>query len=141
MNHIESFNRCAALIFDELYRSFPIRKQISSNSLPEGIFSDLSDEDYVEAVKRKIIFERTGKWLVEADYIWAERVTESTIFGAVLSPKGLEVLKASPDSISTEHSLGERMGELVQQGSYSLLSKVVDKVLSIGVAIATGTTI
>jgi hypothetical protein len=141
MSHIESFNRCAALIFAELYRSFPFRKQISSSSLPEGIFSDISEEDFDGAFERLMVFEKTGKWLVEAGYIWAKQSTDSTIHGAILSPKGLEVLKAMPDSISMEQTLGEQMGELLQQGSYSLLSKVVDKALSIGVAIATGTTI
>lgn len=141
MSNIESFNRCAALIFAELYRSFPFRKEISLDSLPEGIFDDIPEEDFKGAFDRIMVFEKTGNWLVEAGYIWAEQVTESTIFGAILSPKGLEVLKAMPDSISMEQTLGERMVELVQKGSYSLLSKVTDKALSIGVAIATGTTI
>lgn len=141
MSHIESFNRCAALIFSELYGSFPFRKQISLDSLPEGIFNDISEEDYNGAFERLVTFQQTAKWLVEAGYIWAESVAESTVHGAVLSPKGLEVLKAMPDSISTEDTLGERLQGLVAKGSYSLLSKVVDKALSIGVAIATGTTI
>jgi hypothetical protein len=141
MSNIESFNRCTALIFAELYRSFPFRKEISLSSLPEGIFDDISEEDRDGTFERLMVLEETGKWLVEAGYIWAGQVTESTIHGAILSPKGLEVLKSMPSSISMEQTLGERMGELVQKGSYSLLSKVADKALSIGVAIATGTTI
>ena len=139
MSNIESFNRCAALIFAELYRSFPFRKGISLDSLPEGIFDDISEEDRKGAFDRLMVLNETGKWLVDAGYIWAEKVVEHTIHGAILSPKGLEVLKSMPTSISTEQTLGERMGELVKKGSYSLLSKVVDKALSIGVAIATGT--
>lgn len=88
-----------------------------------------------------MVFEKTASWLVEAGYIWAEEVRESTLNGAILSPKGLEVLKATPESLSSGETLGERMSELVKAGSYSLLSKVVDKALSIGVAIATGTAI
>jgi hypothetical protein len=141
MSHIESFNRCAALIFAELYHLFPFRKQISSSSLPEGVFEDIEEDDHVGAFKRLMVFEKTAKWLVEADYIWAEEVIESGLNGAILSPKGLEVLKAMPSSLSPEQSLGGRMEELVKAGSYSLLSKVVDKALSIGVVIATGTTI
>lgn len=141
MSHIESFNRCAALIFSELYRAFPFRKQISSSSLPKGIFDDVSEEDFDGAFERLMVFQKTADWLVQAGYIWAEEVSQSTVNGAILSPKGLEMLKAMPDSLSPNQSLGERMGELVKKGSYSLLSKVVDKALSIGVAIATGTTI
>jgi hypothetical protein len=141
MSHIESFNRCAALIFAELYRSFPFRKQISSSSLPKGIFDDIEEDDYDGAFERLMVFEKTAKWLVEADYIWVEEVGKSSINGAILSPKGLEVLKAMPSSLSPEQSLGERMEALLKAGSYSLLSKVVDRALSIGVAIATGTTI
>jgi hypothetical protein len=141
MSHIESFNRCTALIFTELYRSFPIRTQISHDSLPEGFFDDLEEDDFDGAFERLMVFEASAKWLVEADYIWAEQVRESTLHGAILSPKGLEVLKAMPASLSPGETLGEQMGELVKSGSYSLLSKVVDKALSIGVAIASGTTI
>jgi len=141
MSHIESFNRCAAQIFSELYLAFPLRKNISSINLPEALFDDISDEDFGGVLERSVVFQRTGEWLVEAGYIWAEKVTDETISGAVLSPKGLEILKAMPASISSDDTLGQRMGELLQRGSYDLLSKVVDKALAIGVAITTGTTI
>ena len=141
MSHIESFNRCEALIFAELYRAFPCRKQISSSSLPEGIFDDISEEDFDGAFERLVVFKATVKWLVEAGYIWAGDVGESTIHDAILSPKGLEVLKAIPNSLSPKQTLGERMGTLVKEGSYSLLSKTVDIALSMGVAIATHTTL
>ena len=135
MSNIESFNRCTALIFSDLYRAFPFRKEISLDSLPEGIFSDISEDEYDGTFDRLIILGKTGKWLYEAGYIWAEEVTETTIVGAILSPKGLEVLKATPESISTKETLGERMGTLVKEGSFKLLSKTVDIALSTGVAI------
>lgn len=141
MSHIESFNRCTAQIFSELYRSFPLRVDISSRNLPEALFSDIHDEDFEGAFERLVVFERTGSWLVRAGYIWAEQIAEQTISEAVLSPKGLEILKAMPAAISGEETLGERMGKLLQKGSYDLLSKVVDKALAIGVAISTGTAI
>lgn len=141
MSHIESFNRCTALILGELYRAFPFRKQISSKSLPEGIFDDIDGEDFDGVFERLAVFEKTAKWLVDAGYIWADEMRDSTLNGAILSTKGLEVLKAMPEPLSSGETLGDRMGGLVKAGSYSLLSKVVDKALSIGVAIATGTTI
>ncbi len=103
MSYIESFNRCTAIIFDELYRSFPFRQEISSRSLPASVFDDVKEDDYYDAFERSMVFEKTAQWLVEAGYIWAEEVREQKIQGAILSPKGLEVLKA----ISNKRTIGE----------------------------------
>ena len=141
MNRIEHFNRCTGLIFGELYRSFPLRADVTSDVLPAEIFDDIDEDDFDGAFERLVVFQKTAQWLVQAGYIWAEDVRDSGLHSAVLAPKGLEVLKAVPSSLASERSLGEQIQHVTSKGAYALLSKSVDAALAAGVRLATTGTI
>lgn len=138
MSQIETFNVCAAIIFERLYQRFPLPTNITTEMIPDYFFESEDSDDYLAHMSREVTFLHAAEWLVRAGYIWKKDSPGAAILDAVLSPKGLEVLKAMPESISTEQTLGDRLSDLAEKGSYSLLSKVVDKALAIGVAMGTG---
>lgn len=76
-------------------------------------------------------------WLIGSGYITATPHNSGGYWygfdEAVLTAKGLETLKAIPDSLTTP--LGERLKEAVKQGGWEATRTLVSQVLSVGATI------
>lgn len=75
------------------------------------------------------------KWLVDAGYIHGTSLEYEGINDAVLTAKGLEVLKATPDSL--QGSLGERLVEAVKADSREVGRTVLGQIIGLGVGLLT----
>lgn len=100
--NIELFNGIVGKIFAILYEKFPVETSITYIDLIDELIDNkvyertLGDGEFVDA---------TVNWLIKAGYVY-ERGGD-----IVLSAKGLEVLRAMPESVDPEIPLGEKIIE------------------------------
>jgi len=71
-------------------------------------------------------------WLRDAGYLSGEN-HDFGLIDAVLTAKGLETLKAVPDSLNAKTPLGERMVQAVKTEGGHVLRSLVNQALGIGV--------
>ena len=130
VTNIDLFNGVAGRLFALLYEKFPFYADVDMKSLS----SDLVDkDDYDGAWHIFELAEATVKWLAAAGYIWLE---EPQAFGApytaVLSSKGFEVLKATPEVIKGSKTLGEKIMEVSKEKLNAGFTKLVEVAISEG---------
>uniref|UniRef100_UPI003CEE7963 hypothetical protein n=1 Tax=Pseudomonas aeruginosa TaxID=287 RepID=UPI003CEE7963 len=81
----------------------------------------------------EVFLYHTGHWLAEAGYLGYKNTFFSyQFYGARLTTKGLEVLKAVPESLNQGQSFGESLMQASKDGSKELLKGVVSEALGIG---------
>lgn len=133
--NIEVFNESVALVFGELYKSFPVPVGLSYNDLAITLFKD--DGDVVEYEKVLDVFESTVLWLKDAGYIWFDTTSEMQVFGAVLSPKGLEILKVVPTSLTEGSTIGDSLINFANEGSKEIRASLITLALTEGYKLLT----
>jgi hypothetical protein len=129
-SNIDKFDEYTALVFARLYETFPIRVNLFDHDVipdtwKDGKFNPEAYDSDSELVRATII------WLKEAGYIDG-RISNLGLFEAVLTSKGLEVLKAVPSSLSTGPSLGERIADAVKEEGRETMRSLVSEALGIG---------
>ncbi|GKR80739.1 hypothetical protein KAM481_42090 [Aeromonas caviae] len=103
--------------------------------------STLSVNFHFPKIPRRTYFKRKQfafecmHWLIEAGYLHGKAHAYEYIENAVLTAKGLEVLKATPDSL--QESLGERMQEAAKSGMGETARALIGQVVSLGVGLVT----
>ncbi|MAT50049.1 MAG: hypothetical protein CMK32_02565 [Porticoccaceae bacterium] len=117
MNNIDLFDRCTAATFAKLYVSFPVPTDIDFMEMSSELFDEEDTE--LDAFDKFSIYEHTLTWLVSAGYIQASSVTYDGTTDAVLSVKGLEILRI-PSSLSSEESFGEQISSAAKSGAIDL---------------------
>lgn len=127
--NIDRFNDFVADIFARLYTSFPIPADLK--------YADLTGEEEVrrEALTAESEFAKaTIEWLERSGYIHvAGYVDPFFAYGAVLSHKGLEVLKAMPASLAAQKTIGETLRQTMKDTGKEVRRKTVDVALAEGV--------
>lgn len=114
VTNIDQFNQITGRVFAELYEAFPSKVSLS----PKKIVED-SDIDWNVA-------NASIAWLREYGYLHADSETLSGDFnGSVLTPKGLAILNAVPDSLEVKESYGALLANaakdtIVEQGKKGL---------------------
>lgn len=148
LSNIERFDYIVVQALAELYGRFPVRGALLANRF---ILSDdgqpieaLSPQDEQELgfddpghfyfVQKAFAFE-TLRWLVEAGYVSGEPKGEAYIIDAVLTAKGLEVLRAVPDSLQS--SLGEQIQAAAKGGAGEAVRALIGQVVGLGVGLVT----
>ncbi|MFQ1753526.1 hypothetical protein ACK4A1_01535 [Aeromonas veronii] len=134
MSNIEKFDDIAAKTFAILYERFPLPCYIAVEHFTEGrpILEDIAHGGQMPTDEVKLI-DATFVWLVDAGYINGKMNRFIGLSQAVLTAKGLETLKATPDSLTT--SIGERLKEAVKQDGREITRSLVSQALSIGLNI------
>ncbi|MFU3081622.1 hypothetical protein ACM7M6_03320 [Pseudomonas aeruginosa] len=135
--NIDTFNAVVGAIFSELYLSFPLRQDLNEGSVRKIL--EKEGDDWLTTFSRSEgFFRSTMDWLIQADYIWHEE-TQSEFAKrycrCVLSPKGLESLKATPTGIGGV-SLGERIAEASKAGTLKVLGDFASQSLGIALSMA-----
>ncbi|UCM49378.1 hypothetical protein [Aeromonas caviae] len=146
LSNIERFDTIVVLA--DLYSRFPARQYLASSKFivtEEGEHIDdlspeaeghLYDEDpYLKDpyFKRKEFAFDSLRWLVDVGYLHGTPVAYDGIENAVLTAKGLEVLKATSDSL--QGSLGERLVEAVKVDSQEVVRSVLGQIIGLGVGL------
>ena len=77
-------------------------------------------------------------WLIESGYLWHRNVTHISFNAVTLSPKGLEVLNATPKGLQTQTTLGEELGKGVKEIGKDAALSYVKTTLSYGAKLVLG---
>ncbi|HDT5729266.1 TPA: hypothetical protein QHI28_000169 [Enterobacter roggenkampii] len=137
MSHtnIDQFDEVTGRIFADLYCSFPEPFEIQTENYEEPLVN--SEDAVAEVIARdyqRRFVASTVSWLIESGFISVSSSTPYAFYNAVLTAKGLECLKNTPDSLSP--SAGKQLNDAVRSGSFEVLKNITNQVLSVGVAIA-----
>ena len=135
--NIERFDQIAAQAFAILYENFPVPRALTVNAFGVNRVADTWDDR--EILKEAEFVYACLKWLADAGYIsHSGDQYPQYMDHAVLTAKGLEILKAIPDSISTEKSIGERLIDGVKNGATESLKEGVRFALAKGATFTLG---
>ncbi|PNO56234.1 hypothetical protein MC64_012490 [Aeromonas caviae] len=130
--NIEQFDLMVGKTFAYLYNRFPMPVYLSVGTLIGEDKVYVEDEfTGAELTPEAEFAYATYAWLLNAGYINGKEYFNEGIGDAVLSAKGLETLKAVPDSL--QGSLGERLQEAASHHGADLVKSLASEALSFGV--------
>ena len=132
INNIDLFNASAAIIFSELYKNVPVPTALNYSQLSSSI---IDDSDELSRANALVVFINTITWLKKSGFIWLDSEGELDAFGALLSPKGLEVLSIVPDSPDQSITIGARLTTHITSGDTEELATLVTIAISAGIKI------
>ncbi len=130
LKNIELFDLYVGKIFAKLYESFPLKTEVN----PCVMINMEVNPHTMDIPKECEIFRDTMYWLEESGYIkYTSNQTVHYFNGAVLTAKGLELLKSVPPSVKSTAGIGENLTHWAKEGSDELLKGSVNTLLSMGV--------
>lgn len=136
MSNINQFDEYVGRVFGMLYESFPIPTDLNVGDvlgvpdLYSG--SGIPPEMDIEAN----IATHSVIWLADTGYIKMTGSGGNEFFDLILTEKGLEVLKATPASLTHQSlPLGKQIAAAVKSGAKETLRTLVNQALSAGVKI------
>lgn len=132
------FNEITGKTLAFLYENFPLEKTILVKNLIDDASIDVTLENGVTVPSKECeIAFATIKWLIEAGYISAKGHPYASFSDAVLTAKGLELLKLMPDSLT--ESFGDTLlaasKGAVTEGTKDVIGQVTSKALTAGLSI------
>lgn len=131
LSNIERFDEIVGEAFALLYESFPVpRPLLPAAFVGEGNVIDPGGFTGAELTKEAEFCMATLHWLVDTGYITARDVTPHGLGRTVLTAKGLETLKAVPDSL--QGPLGARLVEAAKTEGRELIRSLAGQALSMG---------
>jgi hypothetical protein len=135
VSNIEKFDDITGKIFAELYQSFPLPQALMAEDFVENVMR--IDEQHGAEIPTidAEFFIATAEWLMHAGYITCKPHPYTYVSNAVLTAKGLEVLKAIPESVTSKLSIGEQLAVSAKEGGKEVGRGLVSEAFSIGVKI------
>ena len=130
-SNIELFDDFAGKIFGRLYENFPMPINLNHEEFLAPTFLEGGDVDPDHMYKLKFFY-ATARWLASAGYTICSDKESDCSNRVVLSAKGLEVLKATPRSLTIGPSIGEQLAEATKGGGKELMRGLVSEALGIG---------
>lgn len=132
-DNIERFDEITADVFAKLYSSFPEPCLLKAADF--AVTPMLLDERLGYEVRSKDaeFFFSCIRWLETAGYLNTRGANEHYIADAVLTSKGLEVLRAVPVNVKGKASIGEQLSNVAVSGGKELGRSLVAEALGIGV--------
>lgn len=136
MRNIDLFNLHVAEVLGTCYENFPVRIDFKYDDLAYRVFKQYSsgtdEELFFNAVEYSELAVATLDWLTEAGYLWVSKKVHGSVKGVTLTPKSLELLNATPESIESKTSIGTALAnESKKLGRETVLS-IVQTVLAEG---------
>lgn len=137
-SNMERFDQLTGALFAHLYENFPEPVLLEARPFLSIIAPDGQDRETqsVQAFNAPEFFLHTVRWLARTDYLTyqVQPHDQYLIRDCVLTAKGLEVLKAIPDSLSGE-SLGSQIQEAAKAGLMDTVKALAGKALGAGASI------
>ncbi|OXI27264.1 hypothetical protein [Burkholderia sp. AU16482] len=134
-SNIEKFDLLVAQLLADLYERFPIEAGISASNYGfdvDGLFGSDGTVDR-DVMAKLAFFCSTVRWLKRAGYVDYSSEADSGAFGAVvLTPKALEILKATPASLQASQALGDYLVASVRSGASDAVKQGVTAALTAG---------
>ena len=124
-SNIDKFDFVVGELFAKLYEAFPQRTEVAYMELNQNEDLSFANDESFEFC--------AVEWLERAGYIWIYH-RDNVCVKAVLSPKGLEILKSIPDSLSGKISIGENLVSLFQEGAKETLKEKVKELVSLALS-------
>ena len=134
MKNIDAFDRSVAEIFATLYTEFPIPIKMEFSDAPIAIMD--AEDSGSEMLDKFVIYENTIKWLIAAGYVNAESTNNQAAFGAVLSAKGLEILKLPSSLEKSGPTFGEKIVSSIKSGAIEAAKNTAQSAISKGLSLA-----
>ncbi|MBN6729446.1 hypothetical protein [Burkholderia multivorans] len=134
-SNIEKFDLLVAKLLVQLYERFPLETGISSATYGIDAGSMFRGDGTVDSdVAAELdFFCSTVRWLGRAGYIEYSGELDSGTFGdVVLTPKALEILKATPASLQAPQALGDYLVDSVRSGTTEAVKQGVTAALTAG---------
>lgn len=138
-SNIERFDEITGQVLGALYERFPVpHRLLIADFVQEGY--SMNDHLGIEVPNDAgKFFLASVTWLADSGYLkYREQAHGMGFLESVLTAKGLEVLKATPASLQTGPSLGEKLVDASKGGAKEVLRGVVGEVLSMGARLASG---
>ncbi|VVP05437.1 hypothetical protein PS903_03001 [Pseudomonas fluorescens] len=135
VSNIEKFDDITAKVFAELYLSFPVPKTLMAEDFVESAM--VFDERHGMEIPTDDaeFFIATAEWLMQAGYLTCKPYPYLRVDNAVLTAKGLEILKAIPDSVNSKSTIGEELATTAKEGGKEFARGLVSEALGLGVRI------
>ena len=136
--NIELFDEYTARILSRLYERFPVKCALDVREITGH--TDIDEYGAIVAPdgrksKEAEIAYATIEWLAETGYLRADDANPPYGYRlCVLSARGLELLKATPQSVRMTETLGDKLVRLVAEGSMDLAKDAVRATIAVAVA-------
>ena len=137
-SNIEKFDELVGRIFAELYQQFPLPIRLDPANYCDQAVTECPHTYAPVPTADSKFFSATVVWLHSTGYLtYGHKDPENVtgFFDCVLTAKGLEVLKATPDSLSA--SLGERLTTAATSGAKEIVRSLTNQILGVGVSYLT----
>ncbi|MBV4520841.1 hypothetical protein KVG88_12265 [Pseudomonas sp. SWRI74] len=135
VSNIEKFDDITGKIFAELYQSFPLPQALLAEDFVEKAVQFDEQVGTEVPTDETEFFIATATWLMQAGYITCKTYPYVGIDNAVLTAKGLEVLKATPESVSSKSTIGEQLAVSAKEGGKEVARGLVSEAFGLGVKI------
>lgn len=131
-SNIEQFDMIAGKTFAALYQAFPMPIDIALEEYTVHGSASEDRGDGIEAMTEEAsLIMASWSWLVEEDYIDANVQDDIGLKEAVLSAKGLSILKSMPSPFTTP--IGERLISAIQENHEYNIKTLASMALSVGI--------
>ncbi len=128
MKNMDLFNQYSAEIFSMLYLAFP--EPIGLDALSISGHQEIDENGSPE--KEAKICKATIQWLADTGYLSFQDEYQYGAGDAVLTAKGLEVLKAVPGSLKNGGSIGDKIVTTLKGGAKETATALVKTALTEG---------
>lgn len=135
--NMDKFNELTGQLFAALYVSFPLPRDLSLQTFSAFALKGDGQPPVKVCDQDTAFFIATAQWLIGSGFIKAEGFSPTQVSGAVLTLKGLEVLKAVPHFLTHGHSLRERLAETMREGGKETLKTLLVEELALGAKLIT----
>ncbi|EDN65740.1 hypothetical protein BGP_5402 [Beggiatoa sp. PS] len=120
-NNRDDFNQCAALVFDLLYKKFPMEAEIIVEELTELLNENMTDNYFA-----------TIRFLQREGFIRYQEFNFGTFSGAVLTSKGLKILDTIP-SVAKEETIAQQLNTALIEKSQKNVGIVIREMIKLSV--------
>lgn len=132
--NIVKFNEIAGIILANLYEDFPVPiTEHFINLFPDAEIISVHGRPVPSESPDIIFIASTVNWLITAGYINGDVDRNIYACDLVLSAKGLELLKSTPDTVNNSLSFGDKLKQAIKSGGRDVVVNVVSAALTAGV--------
>lgn len=131
MSNIDKFDILVGKVLAKLYAQFPVKSNIYINDFGYKINLEIDEMSGLKSSDDEIFFNATIEWLIENGIIQANRTSSGLFINAILTFKGLKLLKSVPKSVD-DKTLGDYLKIYAQNSTNEGIKSVVNKIISLG---------